>query len=667
MQQNDSHSHIHSHNHTHSNTATRTVAAHTITMEQQQQQQHTQSQEGQEQEALPRINPITSYSSFSFRIFKKMGMHILLFLSLVAVFAGSLLAVYSNLNDRITAATTVELNDNNQHTSRDFNITLELHNITDVSNEIFSIREDLKDQKDELLRLHNMIEFQLNTTFKALNDTVEQVQQSVEQQVQEVNDNVSSQNSLMAYQFAGTFAILGSLISLWHMTAHIRNFNEPTVQRKIIAIMWMIPIYSVSSWLGLVFVHAQAYLSIFKDIYEAYAIYTFLSFLIAILGRGDREAVITVLAQHADHLKAPMRFRIRPWAKRDPYASPRHKAEAVLDQCQFFTLQFVLLRPVTTIVIVICDAVHESRWDPKYPQFYVTMIVNISIFFAFTGLVRFYHVVKNDLNWCNPFSKFLCIKGVVFMTFWQGIVISFIAHAVYKNDNDDDHGDSDSSATEWSKQAQSFLVCLEMFFFAIVHCFVFPTEEWEPGYQEKAKRRIKANFGDSLALRDFVRDVKLVMRSRKRRGKMQKLPQRDYDGGVDGSGGGGSRVGRGGGNGSTLMEEEGGADLDESVDSIDINWSQGWGRIERYLEIVEEEQLAQEDGDMIEIEMQERHDPEEDDVRLQMQNDLNDLALTVDVDGDGEKGGEPPIPNATQIQHQPRSARDEEPSPREVV
>jgi hypothetical protein len=116
------------------------------------------------------------------------------------------------------------------------------------------------------------------------------------------------------------------------------------------------------------------------------------------------------------------------------------------------------------------------------------------------------------------------------------------------------------------------------------------------------------------------------------------------------------------------MEEEGGADLDESVDSIDINWSQGWGRIERYLEIVEEEQLAQEDGDMIEIEMQERHDPEEDDVRLQMQNDLNDdLALTVDVDGDGEEGGEPPIPNATQIQHQPRSARDEEPSPREVV
>jgi hypothetical protein len=43
-------------------------------------------------------------------------------------------------------------------------------------------------------------------------------------------------------------------------------------------------------------------------------------------------------------------------------------------------------------------------------------------------------------------------------------------------------------------------------------------------------RRIKANFGDSLALRDFVRDVKLVMRSIERKGKMQKSPQNVYHG-----------------------------------------------------------------------------------------------------------------------------------------
>jgi len=158
------------------------------------------------------------------------------------------------------------------------------------------------------------------------------------------------------------------------------------------------------------------------------------------------------------------------------------------------------------------------------------------------------------------------------MTFWQGIVISFIAHAVYKQQD----ADSDYDATEWSKEAQSFLICLEMFMFAIVHCFVFPVEEWEPGYQEKAKRRIKAQFGDSLALRDFVRDVKLVMRSRKsKRGGLEKIPQRDDLSDI---------------NGSAVMTEAG--------DDLEIDWSNGWGRIEQYLDLVEEEGSSDGSGDI---------------------------------------------------------------------
>lgn len=404
---------------------------------------------------------------------RKLGIFTVIIMILIASFSFSLMVIYNNLNNRITKLTSTESHDHLVHDASDHNITLQLNNMTDVSDEIVKLKQDLLTQADEILVLHNMVEYQINTTVQALNDQVEQVQQDVKEQVEEVNENVSSQNSLMAYQFAGTFSILGSLISFWHISSHIRKFNEPTVQRKIIAILWMVPIYSVSSWLGLVFVKAQAYLSIFKDVYEAYAIYQFLAFLIAILGRGDREAVITLLATHADHLKPPM--RLKPWVKRETYASPRHKAEAVLEQCQFFTMQFVLLRPITTILMVISDAVHESRWDPKYPQFYVMMVVNVSIFFAFTGLVRFYHVVKNDLIWCSPFSKFLCIKGIVFMTFWQGVVISLIAHAVYTNNANED-GNDDYDSTEWSTRAQSFLICLEMFLFAIVHCYVFPTD-----------------------------------------------------------------------------------------------------------------------------------------------------------------------------------------------
>ena len=374
---------------------------------------------------------------------------------------------------------------------------------------ILSMRKDLTKRMDEIEKNHEIFTHQLNVTIQDFNNTVGKVQEDVEQTVQEMNDNVSSQNYFLAYQFAGTFAVLGSLISFWHMSSHLRNFHAPSVQRKIIAILWMIPIYSVSSWLSLVFVHAEAFLGLFKDIYEAYCIYCFLSFLISIMGRGDRDAAIDCLAKHADHLHPPIQM---PWAPDPVFQSPRQKAEAVLNQCQVFSMQFVFLRPITTIATIIADEYHESRWDPAYPQIYISIVTNVSIFIAFFGLLKFYHVVKDDLNWCHPFSKFMSIKAVVFMTFWQGVAISFIAHAVFQR-NDDSNSSQD--ATEWSKQAQSFMICLEMFAFAIVHCFVFPAEEWEPGYREREKKRIKATFGDSLALKDFVADVKTVMRSRK--------------------------------------------------------------------------------------------------------------------------------------------------------
>ena len=48
---------------------------------------------------------------------------------------------------------------------------------------------------------------------------------------------------------------------------------------------------------------------------------------------------------------------------------------------------------------------------------------NLSVAVAFYALLSFFHGTQKDLEWCNPWPKFLCIKGVVFMTFWQGVCI----------------------------------------------------------------------------------------------------------------------------------------------------------------------------------------------------------------------------------------------------
>ena len=78
----------------------------------------------------------------------------------------------------------------------------------------------------------------------------------------------------------------------------------------------------------------------------------------------------------------------------------------------------------------------------------------------------------------------MTIKGVVFMTFWQGLAINIMFHAGDNESDDDDASDSDSgSAVNSASSIQNILICMEMLFFSVSHWCVFPAEEWEDGYK----------------------------------------------------------------------------------------------------------------------------------------------------------------------------------------
>jgi len=164
---------------------------------------------------------------------------------------------------------------------------------------------------------------------------------------------------------------------------------------------------------------------ILKDFYEAYCIYQFLSFLIAVLGRGSRDTVVVVLAKRANHLKKPYRC-LRCLFHPPPTESDHAKSKAVLLECQLLAMQFVFIKPITSISSFLLYLLEEDSGqanddmdDDQDPHFWkyllsakfgILLIENISVFFAFSGLLKFYHAVRDDLLWCQPFSKFLCIK-----------------------------------------------------------------------------------------------------------------------------------------------------------------------------------------------------------------------------------------------------------------
>ena len=58
---------------------------------------------------------------------------------------------------------------------------------------------------------------------------------------------------------------------------------------------------------------------------------------------------------------------------------------------------------------------------------YVAFIQNASITYAFYYLVLFYLALHDYLSPYNPTLKFICIKSVLFLSFWQGVVVAGFA------------------------------------------------------------------------------------------------------------------------------------------------------------------------------------------------------------------------------------------------
>lgn len=72
------------------------------------------------------------------------------------------------------------------------------------------------------------------------------------------------------YVLAGSGICTGiaTLLSAVLIQQHMRYFSKPLVQSKIVGILWMVPIYSIDSWLSLSFKDYALYLDMIRDCYE---------------------------------------------------------------------------------------------------------------------------------------------------------------------------------------------------------------------------------------------------------------------------------------------------------------------------------------------------------------------------------------------------------------
>lgn len=275
-----------------------------------------------------------------------------------------------------------------------------------------------------------------------------------------------------AYNSAFVMTVGTVILSLRLVYLHLTHWYMPEVQKYVVRILWMVPLYSIHSSLSLRFHESRIYIDTIRDFYEGYVIASFVYFLMALLGGQD--SLVQILLQKTDANLGqhtwPIKYILNPW----------ELGEDFMLQCKHGVLQYVVFKIVATVLTYAFESVGlycEGTFDWRVAYPYICFFQNVSVMYALYCLVMLYNAVKEELqhpiNW-NPLGKFLCVKGVVFFCWWQGILIFWLrAHGII--------GDlGDWSSKEVAYGLIDYCIVIEMVGFAIAHSYTFTYKEYLP-------------------------------------------------------------------------------------------------------------------------------------------------------------------------------------------
>eukprot|EP00903_Cladosiphon_okamuranus_P010695 g10108.t1 len=354
---------------------------------------------------------------------------------------------------------------------------------------------------------------------------------------------------------------------------HLMHFSRPVVQSKIIGILWMVPIYAIDSFVSLRFKDAALYVDMLRDCYEGYALYLFLALMVGYLGDGDEYKVVDILEQSPPSEHA--------WPFGLVLKGPMPHGRAFLRFAKFGTLQYSVVKPIGALVALVLAPFGlyiEGDFSIYGGWLYISFVVNLSVCYAFYCLGMFYFVLKMPLAPFDPVPKFLCIKAVLFLSFWQGIVIA----GLVKMNLIHEMGGWTTDNVE--KGIQDLLLCVEMLVIAIAHTTAFSSKPYEDGApQRDGESLLEAHFAHHSAIRDFNEVMPVLIPSNFRPGPARttvRIPVgerggvaawRASDGAVSllfkpkGGGGQGDRGLRNSGGGG----DEGGTEADQRLEDLD--------------------------------------------------------------------------------------------------
>ncbi|KAH8669499.1 organic solute transporter Ostalpha-domain-containing protein [Tricladium varicosporioides] len=247
---------------------------------------------------------------------------------------------------------------------------------------------------------------------------------------------------------SGACMAFSCLVSFYLIMRHATHYSIPKEQRQVIRIIFIIPVFAVVAFLSIAFYSAEVYLKPVEDLYEAFALSAFFYLLCAFVQENDDERQAFLISSGA---------------------IKQHTAASIA------VLQFPVVMLILLIVTEITQAAGSycSTSNKIYfAHIWVTVITIISTVIAIMSILKFYKATKPTIDHRRPLPKLIAFKAIVFLTFIQNIIFSFLnSSGVLKPT-------SHYTFQDLSVGVPSLIISIEMVIFSLAFLYIYRTREY---------------------------------------------------------------------------------------------------------------------------------------------------------------------------------------------
>ncbi|CAN9237650.1 unnamed protein product [Alternaria alternata] len=285
--------------------------------------------------------------------------------------------------------------------------------------------------------------------------------------------------NMTAHELLITIATASSIIaislSLYLVYRHLTNYTQPKLQKLIIRIVLMVPIYTICCTLSIPFYESSVYLGAIYEFYESLVIASFFLLLCRYL-HTDLHSVRQLFSiVEPQPWVLPVRMFRKYVLRRKTTNTPNgSKYFSIIWVCilQFCVIKFfgALTKCITEALDVYC----KTSTDPNHARIWIQVIEIISLIIAMICLLQFYKQTKLELAVHRPLLKFVAIKLVVFLFYVQSFIFSHLTKkggAMSPTDK--------ISYPSLAVGIPKTVLCFEMALVSMLHLYAYPYDVFQ--------------------------------------------------------------------------------------------------------------------------------------------------------------------------------------------